>query len=425
MKQLRTYLFFWGTQSLSTLGSAMTGYALVLWLYLRNGSALETALLSVCSYAPYVMMSIFAGALSDRWNKKRTLLVCDLVAALCTVTVFVLLKTDSLGVWHLYLLNALNGLMNTIQSPAGEVASTLLVPKKYYQKTSGLRSLSQSLNSILTPIFSTALFTLAGLETVILFDLLTFVAAFLTLLLWIRIPEPPAAEKVKESVFGAVRAGLGWLKRNPLILTLILFLAAINFVASIYDTVLPAMVLSKPTGGETALGVINACVGIASLAGSLVVLFLPKPKNRVKVVCLTLLLSMSTENFLLAFCNSPVAWCIGAVIGWIAIPLMNANLDVIYRSGIPAEMQGRVFACRNTMQFFTIPLGNLLGGFLVDKVFEPFMALRPAGDFLISLFGEGKGSGAAFLFFFCGIAGVAVCLIFGFLLRKYRWREED
>ncbi|MDE7233552.1 MAG: MFS transporter, partial [Ruminiclostridium sp.] len=160
MKQLRSYLFFWGTQSLSTLGSAMTGYALVLWLYLRNGSALETALLSVCSYAPYVMMSIFAGALSDRWNKKRTLLVCDLVAALCTVTVFVLLKTDSLGVWHLYLLNALNGLMNTIQSPAGEVASTLLVPKKYYQKTSGLRSLSQSLNSILTPIFSTALFTL-------------------------------------------------------------------------------------------------------------------------------------------------------------------------------------------------------------------------------------------------------------------------
>lgn len=425
MKQLRTYLFFWGTQSLSTLGSAMTGYALVLWLYLRNGSALETALLSVCSYAPYVMMSIFAGALSDRWNKKRTLLVCDLVAALCTVTVFVLLKTDSLGVWHLYLLNALNGLMNTIQSPAGEVASTLLVPKKYYQKTSGLRSLSQSLTSILTPIFSTALFTLAGLETVILFDLLTFLAAFLTLLLWIRIPEPPAAEKAKESVFGAVRAGLSWLKRNPLILTLILFLAAINFVASIYDTVLPAMVLSKPTGGETALGVINACVGIASLAGSLVVLFLPKPKNRVKVVCLTLLLSMSTENFLLAFSNSPVAWCIGAVIGWIAIPLMNANLDVIYRSGIPAEMQGRVFACRNTMQFFTIPLGNLMGGFLVDKVFEPFMALRPAGDFLTSIFGEGKGSGAAFLFFFCGIAGVAVCLIFGFLLRKYRWREED
>ena len=83
-KSLKTYFLFWSTQSLSALGSQMTSYALVLWLYLRTGSALETALLSVCSYAPYVVMSIFAGALSDRWNKKYTMLACDLAAALCS-----------------------------------------------------------------------------------------------------------------------------------------------------------------------------------------------------------------------------------------------------------------------------------------------------------------------------------------------------
>ena len=151
-KQLKPYLLLWGTQSLSTLGSGMTSYALVLWLYLRSGSALGTALLSVCSYAPYVVMSIFAGALSDRWDKKRTMLACDLAAALSTVVVLVLIKTGGLSPWHLYVLNALNGLMNTIQQPASEVAATLLIPKEYYQQTSGLRSLAQSMNSILTPI---------------------------------------------------------------------------------------------------------------------------------------------------------------------------------------------------------------------------------------------------------------------------------
>ena len=74
-KELKSYLLLWGTQTLSTLGSGMTSYALVLWSYLQSGSALKTALLSICSYAPYVLMSIFAGALSDRWNKKRTMLV--------------------------------------------------------------------------------------------------------------------------------------------------------------------------------------------------------------------------------------------------------------------------------------------------------------------------------------------------------------
>ena len=77
-KQLKPYLLLWSTQSFSALGSSMTSYALVLWLYLNTGSALKTALLSVCSYAPYVIMSIFAGALSDKWNKKHTMLVCDL-----------------------------------------------------------------------------------------------------------------------------------------------------------------------------------------------------------------------------------------------------------------------------------------------------------------------------------------------------------
>lgn len=422
-KQLKQYLLLWSTQSLSALGSGMTSYALVLWLYLRSGSALETALLSVCSYAPYVLMSIFAGALSDRWNKKRTMLLCDLLAALSTVIVFALIRSGLLRAWHLYALNAVNGLMNTIQQPAGEVASTLLIPKEYYQKTSGLRSFSQSLNSILTPVLATALFAFAGIDCVIAVDLITFSVAFITLLLFIRIPEGGAPEGPEEKLLTAARKGLAWLRGNPLILTLILYLACINLVASVYDAALPAMVLSKRGGGETALGLVNTCVGVASLAGSVLAAFLPAPKNRVRVISAALLLSMSSENFLLAFGKTPLLWCIGAVLGWLSIPIMSANMDVIFRSSIPLDMQGRVYSCRNTLQFFTIPIGFLLGGALVDKVFEPLMAAQPDGV-LVSLFGEGKGSGAAMLFFVIGIAGVLVCLLFNWRLKKYKWRED-
>ena len=425
IKKLKSYFLLWGTQTFSALGSGMTSYALVLWLYLRSGSALETALLSVCSYAPYVLMSIFAGALSDRWNKKRTMLVCDLLAAVSTVVVFLLIKTDSLCGWHLYVLNAVNGLMNTIQQPASEVAATLLVPEDYYQKTSGLRSFSQSLNSILTPILATALFAFAGIDSVIFVDLLTFAVAFVTLLCFIRISESDVPKPAEEKLLTSARKGLVWLKENPLILTLILYLACINLVASIYDAALPAMLLSKENGGETVLGLVNTCVGIATLAGSVLVTLLPAPKNRVKVISLALLFSMSSENFLLAFGKTPLIWCIGAVLGWLCIPLMNANLDVIFRSSIPVEMQGRVYSCRNTLQFFTIPIGFLLGGLFVDKVFEPLMAAQPAGGVLSSLFGEAKGSGAAMLFFIIGILGVLVCLIFNLKLRTYKWSENE
>lgn len=324
-KQLKPYVMLWSTQALSTLGSGMTSYVLILWLYLRSGSALRTALLSVCSYAPYVLMSIFAGTLSDRWNKKKTMLVCDLLATLSTVTVFLLIKTNSLNEWHLYALNALNGLMNTIQQPASEVAATLLIPKGYVQKTSGLRSFSHSLNSILTPVLATTLFTFAGIDSVILVDLITFAFAFLTLFLFIPIPENDVPKQAEESLLTAARKGIAWLGENPLILTLILYLACINLVASICDAALPAMLLSKQNGGKTVLGLVNTCVGIATLAGSVLVALLPAPKNRVKVISLTLLLSMSSENFLLAFGKTPLIWCIGAVSGWLLIPVMNSN----------------------------------------------------------------------------------------------------
>lgn len=105
-------------------------------------------------------------------------------------------------------------------------------------------------------------------------------------------------------------------------------------------------------------------------------------------------------------------WCVGAVLGWLPIPLMNANLDVLFRTHIPVKMQGRVYAARNSLQFFTIPLGYLLGGALVDTVFEPFMAAQTPESLFCCLFGTDKGSGAAFLFLVLGFLGVAICLCF-------------
>ncbi|MFA6907017.1 MAG: hypothetical protein WCQ62_12375, partial [Sphaerochaeta sp.] len=62
-RDLQAFLLLWITQSFSQLGSSLTSFALILYLYEKSGSALSTALLSVCSYAPYILLSMFAGAL--------------------------------------------------------------------------------------------------------------------------------------------------------------------------------------------------------------------------------------------------------------------------------------------------------------------------------------------------------------------------
>lgn len=418
---LKNFLILWSTQSVSQLGSSITAFALTLWLYETTGSSLSTAALTICFYAPYVLMSIFAGALTDRFDKKKTMLVCDLFAVLCTIVVFGLFHTNQLMIWHLYALNIISGLMNTVQQPASEVAMTLIIPEAYYQKTSGLRSLSRSLISILNPLIATALYSFAGLNGVVAADVGSFIIAFTALQFFIQIPENKNARK--ESIFLLAKEGLGFLKNNPMIMTLLLFLSGINLISSAFDATVPGYVLPNPKGGQTILGIVTSCSGAAMMIGSLIVSVLPKPKDRVKIVYLTMLFSMGTENFILAFSREPILWCIGQIIGWLFVPVMSTNLEVILRGSIPVELQGRVYACRNTVQFFTIPIGLFLGGFMVDNICEPFMVKCGDLSILKMLFGTGKGSGAALMMFILGVSGSLICIIVGKKLKKYHYNE--
>ena len=420
-KGLKDFYILWSTQSLSQLGSAITAFALTLWLYEKTGSALSTAALRICTYAPYVVMSIFAGALTDKFDKKKTMLLCDLLAAITTVAVFILYKMDSLAIWHLYLINAVSGLMNTVQQPASEVAYTMVIPKEHYQRTSGLQQLSRSLVTIGNPLIAAAVYGLAGLDAAIAIDLVSFAIAFIALAVFITIPEVPEKEENEGSVLSLAKEGLVYLKDNPMILYIILFLAGVNFIASAFDATLPAYIIPNQRGGNSVYGIVTSFSGIAMVVGSLIATAMPKPKNRVRVIFGTMLFSLGTENFLLAFSRSPVLWCIAEVIGWIFVPVMSTNQTVIMRNSIPERLQGRVYACRNTLQFFTIPIGLLFGGVMVDEVCEPIM--KHSGETLQFLFGNGKGSGAALMLFILGVLGTTMCLVFWHKLKKYEYNE--
>lgn len=202
-------------------------------------------------------------------------------------------------------------------------------------------------------------------------------------------------------------------------------MSGVNLVASAFDAVLPGYVIPSPFGGTKVLGIVTSCAGIAMVFGSIVVTKLPKPKDRIKVIYLTMLFSLTVENFVLAFSRNPIIWCFSQLLGWLVVPIMSTNLEVVLRNSIPLELQGRVYACRNTFQYFTIPIGLFLGGFMVDRVCEPFMANNLNSSILTSLFGTGKGSGAALMMFILGIAGLLICLIGINRLKKYKYTEKD
>lgn len=408
-RKFSSFILLWATQTLSRLGSSLTPFALILWAYGKTGSAFDTALLTVSSYVPYILLSLPVGTLTDRMNKKRLMLISDTSAALCTLTILFVWLSGNLELWHLYLVNAITGTAQTFQQPASEVATTLVTPEDKYQKAGSLNALAYSVINMASPVIATALYSVGGLTLVIIVDLSTFTVAFLSLLLFVKIPEMKSEKRKDSHIMMDLKEALSFLRTNIGILQVILFLAAINFIASIYNAALPAMILSFES--ESVLAAVQSTAGIAMIIGSAIATMLPTPKSRVRMIILSLFISMSTENFMLAFFRNPIMWCVGAFLGWLCIPVMNTNLDALMRSQIPSSIQGRVYSARNMLQFFTIPLGYLAGGFLVDSMFEPFMTDK-SNTVLNQLFGTGKGSGAAFLFAVIGVMGVLVCVIF-------------
>lgn len=134
MENNKNYIIFWLGQSVSQLGSAMTSFALTIWAYERTQSAMTVSLMTFCTYLPYIVISIFAGAFIDRHSKKGILIISDTIAALLTVGVFFALRQNQLAIEHIYLVNTVIGCSNAFQSPASAIVTGILIPAGQYKR---------------------------------------------------------------------------------------------------------------------------------------------------------------------------------------------------------------------------------------------------------------------------------------------------
>lgn len=422
---LRDFLILWGSQFVSTLGTAMTNFALIIWVYGQKGTASSITLLSVCSLLPAILFSFVAGTIADRWDKKRTMLVTDLCAALGTVTVLALYLTSALQIWHLYIINFLLSFMNAFQGPASYVATSLLVPKEQYVRVSGLQAFSGSIVTILAPALGSAVLALGGLELVLIIDLTTFAIAFSILLFFIKIPAMRhSAKALQEPFIKSCMAGIRFLKAHRALLRIILFFAFVNFIAKMGGYgMMPALILSRTGNDQVALGMVEAAVGIGTLVGSILVTLMKPAKSRVTVIFFACGIAFLLGDVGQSLTQALPLWMVVAFVSNVPMAFLNANLTAVMRTNVPIEMQGRVFSARDTIQYSTIPLGLFLGGVLADHVFEPLMANpSPIQQALSLFFGMGKGSGIAIMFFIVGVIG---CVTSFLCLKDPLYRSLD
>lgn len=410
-KSLKKYILLWISQSVSGLGSSMTGFALILWAYGQSHSALSVSLMSFCNYVPYVLFSLFVGGFIDRHSKKAVMLVSDSIAAAGSLAVLAFLLAGRLEVWHIYVINALIGVTNAFQQPASAVATGQLVPKEKISNVSGMNSFSGNLIVVFAPMLAAFLFAAGGLSLILMIDLASFAFAFCALLFFISIPEKEQ-EKKHTSPFAGISEGFSFLKREKGLLYIMLTMALINFFSRLtYENILSPMILARSADNSIALGTVNACMGIGGIAGGIIVSLKKESRHNAVSIYISAALSFLFGDLMMAVGRNTFWWSVAAIAASLPIPFIMANQNAIMYRKIPEDMQGRVFAVRNAIQYSTIPVGIILGGYLADYVFGPFMASgsRLSG-ILGTIVGNGAGSGMAVMFLCTGICGFTVSM---------------
>ncbi|MCB0020136.1 MAG: MFS transporter, partial [Anaerolineales bacterium] len=151
---MRGFVVLWLGQLVSLLGTAMSRFALTIWAYETTGSVTALALVGFFSFGPTVLLSPIAGALVDRWDRKKIMIATDLVAGLMSTTILLLLYTDNLALWHLYVAGAITGAFESFQFPAFSAAITMMVPKEQYARASGMQSLADAATQIAAPLLA-------------------------------------------------------------------------------------------------------------------------------------------------------------------------------------------------------------------------------------------------------------------------------
>lgn len=415
INELKNFYIFSLGQFVSQFGSKLSSYGFILWAYKESNSVLTTSLLGACYLVPEIFFSFIAGGISDSWNKKSIIILSDTMAGFLSLLVLMLFSFDILEVKHLYIINFLLGIGDAFQNPASEVVISIIVSKENYIKTSGIRSFFNSFITIFVPICSVAIYSFSGLKYILIVDLLTFLFALLTLIFLVYIPEIKSLKEENINIFKQCIAGVKYIFYRKDILALIYFMGFINFIAGMYNTALAPMILSRTGNNDIQLGVVTSSIGISGLLGSLIVQKFPQPKKRVPLMANIMIFSFLICNILLGVGRNCIWWTIAVLAGHFFVPLLLANMEYFMRTKVPLEVQGKVFSARNTIQYATLPMGNLLCGILADNFFEPYMLGRGYGQEFFHYFtGEGSGSGLALMYIFLGLIG----FIGSFLFKK-------
>jgi DHA3 family macrolide efflux protein-like MFS transporter len=398
---MATFLALCCGQVVSLFGNGLTGFALGVWAFQRTGSVTQYSLILLFNVLPAVLLSPVAGALVDRFDRRRVMIASDACAGCAILVLALLFSSGRLAIWEIYAALSVSSSTQAFRWPALAASMTLLVPRRQIGRASGMMQMGTATAQVLAPLAAGALLAPLGPAGLLGLNVSTFLVS-IVLLLAVRIPRPAgAAAAGGEPMTAQLAYGWTYLRRHPGLLALLLLFAASNFTMGLLTVLITPLVLSFASA--RVLGAVLSAAGGGLLAGGLVMSVWGGPRRRLAGI----FAACVAQGLVLALGGwhaSAPAIAAAAALFLFGFAVINTCSQAIWQSKVSPEVQGRVFAMRQMVALSAIPLSRLVAGPLADRLFEPL--LEPGGllvPALGRLFGVGHGRGIALLIVALGL----------------------
>jgi MFS family permease len=386
----RDFWRFWTGETISSLGSSFTQFALPLLVFKLTGSALDLGIAFAVSYLPYLLFGLMIGAWVDRLDRKRVMILADLGQAAVVAALPVAFLFGALDVWWIYGVAFLSTTLHIFTDSSQFAAIPSLVGQSDLVTANGRIQASFFGATVLGPLLAGVLISLMPVATLLFIDAASFLVSALMLSLITRSfnlddSGDGTPKSARTSIRQDILEGLRYLFGHPLLRSILIMIPLLNLFSATRDAQLVVLAEGHLHATDAQFGLLNAAGG----AGVVIFSLLAGPlRKRGGYIRLALVAGLLGSLATMALALSPTIW--------IAIPmwglvfgtdyLFNIYSNSLRQEILPNEMLGRARSVAAVVSFTVLPPGALLGGAIIKATGNVVLVYAGTGVALLLIF---------------------------------------
>ena len=403
------FILLWSGELISSIGGGLTSFGLGVYIFQKTGSAAGMALITLLGFLPTLVLSVPAGVLADRYDRRLLMMIGDGCSALGVVYILICMIRGEASLLQICIGVTVSAVFSALLEPSFRATITDLLTEDEYSKASGLVSLAGSARYLFSPVIAGFLLTVSDVKLLLIIDICTFVLTVISAAVVRKEIGTGKTQQQHEAFLKSLKGGWDILCEKKGILMLVFVSSAITLFMGMFQILAEPLILSF--ADAKTLGIAETICACGMLASGIVLGIRGVKGHYVRVLSLALMLSGVFMSGFGLFENIYII-CIFGFLFFTALPFANNCLDYLMRTNIPAEAQGRAWG----MIGFLSQLGYVVA-YAVSGV---------TADALGRVSGRGVGRGAAAIVIIAGIclALVSVSISFPKSIRELEHQKD-